>query len=172
MLDSSISRSSTGLCRCPGESAESLGSGKDAPVVIVVDNDIDNLILLTYVLERFNCLLFCETDGEAAIALINRLKPSLIVLGIRLPRLSGLRLIRALRLNESTRNIPVIAVTALVTLQLKREILQSGGCHYISKPYMLEDMARLVASYLLPILDTTGSAESNWLASPKAFEGS
>jgi CheY-like chemotaxis protein len=122
---------------------------KDLPVVVAVDDDIDNLALISYVLEEFPCLLFCETDGQSALDLSLQLQPDLILLDIRLPRLNGIDMVKALRLHKDTSEIPVIAVTALADIQNRQEILQAGFNQYISKPYLLEDITTLIRRYLV-----------------------
>lgn len=123
---------------------------RQRPLVILVDDDIDNLKLISYVLEEFNCLLICEADGAAALKLIRKLQPALVVLDIRLPGLSGLEMVHGLKLRRTTCAIPVIAVTALASIKDKRKILQAGCNQYISKPYLLDDMRRLISQYLHP----------------------
>ena len=123
-----------------------------APTVLVIDDDIDNLMLVSYVLEQFDCLFVCETEGQEALERVWELKPDLIILDIRLPGLSGLDIVRALRRHSATNTIPVIAVTALANLSDQEQILQAGCSHYISKPYLLEDMRTLLSRYLTPVV--------------------
>jgi two-component system cell cycle response regulator DivK len=123
---------------------------RQTPVVLVVDDDADSLILISYVLEQFKCALFCETDGQSALALAHQLKPDLIVLDILLPGLSGLEVVQALRKDRSTRSIPVIAVTAMASSWDQEKALRAGCSQYLSKPYLIEDMQRLLSCYLMP----------------------
>lgn len=120
------------------------------PTVLVIDDDIDNLMLVSYVLEQFDCLFVCETDGQEALARVEELKPDLIILDIRLPNLSGLDIVRTLRRHSITRNTPVIAVTALASPRDRERILQAGCSQYVSKPYLLENMKTLLSRYLTP----------------------
>lgn len=125
-----------------------IGNRHSLPVVVVADDDVDNLILMSYVLEQFPCLLFCETDGYAALKTALKLQPDLMLLDIRLPRMSGLEIVRALREHEKTAFIPAIAITALASFQDKIEILRSGFSHVVTKPYLLEDIENTVSLYL------------------------
>lgn len=121
-----------------------------SPLVLVVDDDVDNLFIVSYVLEQFDCLLVCETNGQLALDIARRLKPDLMVLDIRLPGMNGLDVVRTLRHHKETRSIPVIAVTALVSARYKQEVMQAGCDRYIGKPYSLEDMKQLMLRYLMP----------------------
>lgn len=129
------------------------------PVVLVVDDDVDSITLISYVLESFNCALFCETNGIAALNLIRRLNPDLIMLDIRLPGLSGIEILQALRSHELTRTIPVVIVSALGKGHYQQKAMQAGGNQYISKPYLLTDIQRTVSLYLAPHEDTLPKSE-------------
>jgi CheY-like chemotaxis protein len=124
------------------------GHSRHAPMVLVVDDDIDNLVLTCHVLEKFACMPICETDGKAALKTIKMYSPDLIVLDILLPNLSGLDIIRSLKSNEATCAIPIIAVTALTSHKNREAVLCAGCKHYITKPYLLEDLEQLVHSCL------------------------
>lgn len=120
------------------------------PIVLVVDDDVDNLRIVSYLLEQLDCLLICETHGQLALNIARKLKPDLMVLDIRLPDMSGVEVVRALRHYGETQSIPVIAVTALVSTRLRQEVMQAGCDRYISKPYILEEMKNLILPYLKP----------------------
>ncbi|MDB9528658.1 response regulator [Oscillatoria sp. CS-180] len=133
-----------------GESSGSRAATADAdlPVVVVADDDVDNLVLLSYILEPFPCSLFCETDGKVALERALNLKPDLMMLDVRLPGISGLDIVRTLRADEATALIPIIAVTAMASLSDKLSIFQSGFNQYVSKPYLLRDIEKLIGLYL------------------------
>ena len=118
------------------------------PTVLAVDDDQDSLILLSYIIEDFPCLFFCETDGQAALELILASKPNLVLLDVRLPRLSGFDIIRTLKSSADTAAIPVIAVTALAGKQQRQKLLEAGFNYYICKPYSLTDLQAVVKRYL------------------------
>ncbi|MGF1570590.1 MAG: response regulator [Nodosilinea sp.] len=116
--------------------------------MLVVDDDADNLVLVNYVLEQFDCLLYCETEGKAALNLIWKLQPDLIVLDIRLPGMSGLEITQIVRRHPATSAIPIIAVTALATSRDQAEIILAGCNHYLPKPYLIDDIRRLIGRYI------------------------
>lgn len=118
------------------------------PVVLVVDDDEDNLRLMTFVLEIFNCTLITAKDGETALALAKNYRPDLILLDIILPDLSGVEIVQKLRHNQQTRQIPVIALTALATPEDKEKILSAGCNEYMKKPYMVDELEMLLNRYL------------------------
>ncbi|MGF1459544.1 MAG: two-component system response regulator [Leptolyngbyaceae cyanobacterium] len=118
------------------------------PTVVNVDDDSDSLLLVSYVLEAFSCSSLCETEGESALKLISRLIPDLILVDIRLPKLSGLDIIRTLKANQPTSKIPAIAITAVPGAEYRREIFRAGFDHYLCKPYHLDDLYAAIGCYL------------------------
>ncbi|GAC1470375.1 MAG: hypothetical protein NVS2B14_16230 [Chamaesiphon sp.] len=118
------------------------------PVILAVDDDEDNLLLMTYILEPLNCSVITETDGQTALEKARTQQPDLILLDIMLFPLDGIQIVSQLKQDPTTRDIPVIAVTALARAEDKERILQAGCNAYISKPYMLEDVVALIHRYL------------------------
>jgi CheY-like chemotaxis protein len=114
------------------------------PVILAVDDDEDNLLLLSYVLEPLNCSIITAVDGHTAFEKARTEQPSLILLDIMLPDLDGLQIVRQLREDPKTRMIPVIAVTALARPEDRDRILTAGCNDYISKPYLLEDLEAVI----------------------------
>ena len=119
------------------------------PTIIAVDDDEDSLVLLSYIIEDLPCLFFCETDGKAALEMILSLKPSLILLDVWLPSLSGFDIVRRLKNSIDTALIPVIAITALAGRHQQEKLLAAGFDYYICKPYSLVDLQAVVKRYLL-----------------------
>ncbi|PSP01052.1 MAG: response regulator [Cyanobacteria bacterium QS_7_48_42] len=120
----------------------------DKPLVLLVDSDEDNLLLLAWVLQKFNCALIAAAQGKAAISVAQIHQPNLILLEILLPDLDGLEVITQLRQIPETKQITIIAVTALAKAEDKQKVLSAGGDDYISKPYMLEELETLIEHYL------------------------
>nr|WP_026147908.1 response regulator [Robiginitomaculum antarcticum] len=102
-------------------------------VLIVEDNELN--------LKLFNDLLHshgyetCQTrEGLKAIELAKTYKPDLILMDIQLPGVSGLEVTKWIKNDKTTKDIPVIAVTAFAMKGDEKRI-RDGGCQgYISKP--------------------------------------
>ncbi len=109
-------------------------------LILAVDDDADNLLLLTQTLARDDRSLLAAPNGETALTLAQTKRPNLILLDIRLPDLSGFDVLHHLRRNAATAEIPVIAVTALAQTDDRQKLLQAGCSDCISKPYLLEDL--------------------------------
>jgi CheY-like chemotaxis protein len=134
----------------PSTSGGTVGdsANRKLPTVLLVDDDPDSLMLLSFILESFSCTVVCESSGEAALERLHRDHFDLVMLDIQLPGLSGLEIVRLLRANPINAALPVVAVTALARTQDRAEILQAGCDGYISKPYLVQDVEALIANYI------------------------
>lgn len=121
-----------------------IAGSSQKPLVLVVDDDEDNLLLLEYCLELFNCRFVGNSDGNNLVAIAQALQPDLILLDIVLPQQSGIELMYQLRDNSQTRSIPVVAVTALARLEDRLRLLAEGFDDYLSKPFLLDDLQSTV----------------------------
>jgi len=85
-----------------------------AKILIVEDNPA-NLKLGVFLLQSAGHAVLTATDAETGLTLAQDKQPHLILMDIQLPGMDGLEAIALLKLNEATRNIPVIALTALAS---------------------------------------------------------
>ncbi|HAA28804.1 MAG TPA: response regulator [Cyanobacteria bacterium UBA8553] len=132
------------------ELSESSGSSIAAkqPLVLVVDDNEDNLLLLTFLLEQLGCELLTAKDGKTALDLAKSYEPTLILLDMMLPDLDGMEVCSRLRQNPLTTNIPVIAVTAMARPEDRERILKAGCNEYVIKPYAVDELEMLLHRYL------------------------
>jgi two-component system, cell cycle response regulator DivK len=130
----------------------STSSGKplitEQPLVLVVDDNEDNLTLLAFLIEQLNCGLLTAINGQSALDLAQKFQPALILLDMMLPDLDGMEVVSRLRKNPLTREIPVIAVTALARPEDRERILSAGCNDFVSKPYFIEEMETLLYRYV------------------------
>lgn len=117
------------------------------PLILAVEDNEDNLQLMSYALEALGCRLICQNDSSTTSLVALEYQPDLILLDILLPSLSGLDVVRQLKQEPLTCNIPAIAVTALASREDRQRILNAGFDDYISKPYMIEDLEGMVCRY-------------------------
>lgn len=120
------------------------------PRILAVDDDEDNLLLLTEVLKPLNCSFITAKAGHVALRLAQEHQPALILLDVMLPDLSGIEVVEQLKQHPLTMTIPVIAVTALARPQDRDRLFLAGCNDYISKPYMLEDLEALIRRHFPP----------------------
>lgn len=103
--------------------------------VLVVDDEKDITALVAYHLEREGFRVLQAHDGLQALELVKRERPSLLVLDLMLPHLSGLDLCRRLRKEPDTARLPILMLTAKAEETDKVLGLELGGDDYLTKPF-------------------------------------
>jgi two-component system cell cycle response regulator DivK len=115
-------------------------------VLVVEDNEL-NLKLFTDLLEANDFEVLQDRDGQKTIDTCKKESPSLIVMDIQLPNISGMDLIERLKIDEGLKKIPIIAVTAFAMNEDRQNILNSGAEEYISKPISIMNFIETVKKY-------------------------
>lgn len=118
------------------------------PLVLVVDDNEDNLQLLTQLLELMECSFITATDGVTTISMANKHPPDLILLDMMLPDISGIEVSCKLKQDPQTKNIPIVAVTAMARVEDKQRFLVAGCVECVTKPYNVEDVEAIVRKYI------------------------
>ncbi len=125
-------------------------SQREQAWILAVDDDEDNLLLLTYVLQHLGYQVLTTTNSDDVLPLAISKQPQLILLDIILPKTDGFELLRLLKQNHQTCQITVIATTGLAFPEDRKRLLMAGFDDYISKPYLISDLEVLIAQYLQP----------------------
>jgi two-component system, cell cycle response regulator DivK len=132
----------------------SLNSGQPAvdkrPLVLAVDDNHDNLELLTQILDLFGCDCVEACDGYTALSAAADRTPDLIVLDICLPDIDGIELVKRIRQNPKLIHIPIVAVTALAKTEDRDRILEAGCIAYLSKPFNIKDLETIIRHHISP----------------------
>jgi len=118
-------------------------------VLIVEDNPL-NMRLIEMILKSKNYTLLKATDGEEALDIATREHPDLVLMDIRLPKVSGLEVTRRLKKDPGFSHIPIIALTAHAMKGDEEKAIEAGCDSYVSKPINTRQLPRLVADMLLP----------------------
>lgn len=104
------------------------------PVVLVVDDTPDNLALMAELLrDRYSIKV--AASGERALKIAQtHPPPDLVLLDIMMPGMDGYEVCRQLKVNDATRDIPVIFLTARTDIEDERTGFALGAVDYITKP--------------------------------------
>jgi two-component system cell cycle response regulator DivK len=116
-------------------------------ILIVEDNPV-SLTLLKQLLKAHGYEVLGTPEGLQALDLAREEQPDLILMDIRLPDISGLEVTRLLKRDDSTKAIPIVAVTALASPDYERRGSESGCDAYIPKPITLGNLLRTVEAFL------------------------
>ncbi|MBN2513534.1 MAG: response regulator [Sedimentisphaerales bacterium] len=104
------------------------------PVVLVVDDNLQNLELIMAYLEDVDCQTVSASSGMEALEIISTQIPDLVLLDVMMPKISGFEVCRRIKNDPETAHIPVIMVTALNELADIEKAINSGTDDFLSKP--------------------------------------
>jgi diguanylate cyclase (GGDEF)-like protein len=116
--------------------------------ILIVDDQPVNLRLLSNLLESRGYEVRAVTSGKMALTVVQRAHPDLILLDICMPEMDGFAVCQALKADPSTRDIPVIFVSALNEVLDKVRAFEIGGVDYITKPFHLAEVMARVETHL------------------------
>lgn len=116
--------------------------------ILVVDDVPDNLRLLTNLLSNRGYKVRPTTSGAHALSTSRKEVPDLILLDVLMPDMDGYEVCREFKGQESTKNIPVIFLSALNELEDKIKGFEAGGVDYITKPFYEREVMQRVETHL------------------------
>jgi PAS domain S-box-containing protein len=116
--------------------------------IMVVDDNPIILKLLQKVLEHQGYTVRTADSGAEALKSIASLLPDLILLDIKMPEMDGFEVCRRLKATETTREIPIIYLSAMDETEHKIEGFKAGGVDYITKPFQSEEVLSRVKIHL------------------------
>jgi CheY-like chemotaxis protein len=119
-----------------------------AALVLVVDDMVDNVTLLSLDLQIHGYRVVTASDGEEAVRVAILAKPDIILMDIAMPHMDGLDATRKLRENEELRTVPVIAITAYNTSGFQRAAHDAGFDGYLTKPLDFDRLHSLIKNFL------------------------
>ncbi|MBV9756393.1 MAG: phosphate regulon transcriptional regulator PhoB [Alphaproteobacteria bacterium] len=115
-------------------------SGLSKPLVLVVEDEAPLATMLRYNLEKQGFRVEEAGDGEEALTRIEEVKPDLVLLDWMLPVMSGIEVCRQIRRRSTTRDLPVIMVTARTEEQDAVRGLNTGADDYVTKPFSMDGL--------------------------------
>jgi len=121
----------------------------NAKKILIVDDEKLVVQALTQKLQEAGFSTDAAYDGEEALSKVNQAKPDLILLDIIMPKLDGISMLKRLKADEKTKDIPVIILTNLYSDKKVVEALESGGTDYLIKvDYTLPEIVEQIRKKL------------------------
>ena len=117
-------------------------------VILIVDDNPDNLELLFFFLSDSDFIVEVANNGKSALQMVEESQPDLILLDVMMPGIDGFELCRRLKSNESSKDIPVIFMTALSETEDKVKGFSVGAVDYITKPVQEEVLKARITTHL------------------------
>jgi DNA-binding response OmpR family regulator len=130
------------------------------PKILVADDIKQNVKLLRVILVSAEYDVVEAYDGEEALSKAGTEKPDLILLDIMMPKMTGYEVCQKLRMNDATKDIPVVMITALHEKEDKIKGIEAGANDFISKPFVKAELLARVKSLLRMRPETAGKEET------------
>ncbi|MGC9502283.1 diguanylate cyclase [Baaleninema sp.] len=121
---------------------------KENDIVLVVDDDSTNIKVIIDALKQEGFTIISARNGEMGIKRAMFSKPDLILLDVMMPDMNGFETCYRLKSEPSTRNIPILFMTALNDEDSKVKGFNSGGVDYITKPVGHRELLARVKTHL------------------------
>ncbi len=118
------------------------------PRILVIEDNEQNIHLLTILLERNGFEVIQARSGREGIELASRVKPTLILLDIQLPIMDGYAVARELKHDPTLADVPIMAVTSSIMAGDREQILNAGCTGYVEKPINPETFVAEIEKYL------------------------
>lgn len=116
--------------------------------VLIVDDNPNNLRVLSGMLEQAGYRVRPALNGEMALRSIGVILPDIVLLDIRMPEMDGYEVCRRLKADAATRDIPVVFISALQEAEDKVNAFRAGGVDYVVKPFQIEEVLARVRMHL------------------------
>ncbi len=116
--------------------------------VMIVDDNPSNINVLKDTLEPLRLNISMALNGKSAVDITPQVQPDLILLDIMMPEMNGFEVCRHLKADPSTKNIPIIFVTAKNMPEDIEKGFALGGSDYVLKPFCLTEIQARVKSQL------------------------
>jgi two-component system cell cycle sensor histidine kinase/response regulator CckA len=117
--------------------------------ILIVDDQPLNLRILSSLLTEEDYQVQTAQDGESALQMAHKSPPNLILLDVRLPDMDGYEVCKRLKEDESTRDIPIIFISAIGETHDKVLAFKAGGVDFMTKPLHIEEVLARVETHLV-----------------------
>lgn len=121
---------------------------KAQPIILVADDEESILKFFHRVLKKERYTVLTTKEGKEVAKLVNRKRPNLAILDLRIPDLNGIEILRQIK--KIDRNIEVIMITAYGTRESARMAMRLGAFDYVTKPFDLNYVKALIRGVLSP----------------------
>ena len=119
------------------------------PKILLVEDNEMNRDMLSRRLQRKGYSVVTAEDGEKGLLLARSEAPDLVLMDISLPAMDGWEVTRLLKANQSTRHIPIIALTAHAMVSDREKAIDAGCDDYDTKPVDFGRLSEKIENLLL-----------------------
>jgi CheY-like chemotaxis protein len=127
-----------------------LANGSRAPLILLAEDNPASAEVTQEILSLLGYRVIVANDGISSVKLAHEHLPDLILMDWHMPGMDGLSATRELKLSESTREIPVVSLTAFAMEQDLEACLSAGAIDHITKPVDFDALPEKLIRYLGP----------------------
>ena len=126
---------------------------------MVVDDDQDTVAILAHHLQREGFVPITANSGAQCLKLVHENEVDVILLDLMMPEMDGFQVVKALRENPETAEIPIIMITARDDMDARAEGMRLGVSDFLAKPVFRRQLASRVRAQL-EVVETSRSASA------------
>jgi two-component system alkaline phosphatase synthesis response regulator PhoP len=116
--------------------------------ILIAEDERDIRDLIQFTLMFAGHKITAAANGAEALELAPKVKPDLIMMDVRMPRMTGYEACREMKKIDSIKNVPVIFLSAKGQDEEKQTGIEAGAVAYILKPFAPDDLTRQIADIL------------------------
>ena len=116
--------------------------------ILVIEDESDNLKLLSMALKSAGYIVFGATNGEEGLEIFKEEKPDLVILDVVMPVMDGWEVLRRIKSGLRSRRVPVIMLTAKNADHDKFKGYDFGADFYVTKPYNIKKLLPVIRDML------------------------
>lgn len=125
-----------------------VGIQNTSPRLLIVDDDRTHRSMLTALLQTIGLQMLEASDGHQGLALATAHSPALILLDLNMPDMDGFDLMRQLQMQQQTRSLPIIVISASAFEADHQRSLQAGAIGFLPKPLKVDDLLNMMQTVL------------------------
>ncbi len=122
--------------------------------VLVVDDEVDNLEVVSETLEYYGVRVWIAENGRQALARLAEATPNLIITDLSMPIMDGWKLLSSIKTNPALKTIPLLALSAHAMVGDKERALSAGFDGYMTKPLNIVTLLDDIRAAAQEIIDT------------------
>jgi CheY-like chemotaxis protein len=116
--------------------------------ILIVDDNPANIPHVVDYLEFHGFVTHVAVDGREGVAKARQLRPDVTLMDVQMPGISGVDAMRLLADDPETKDLKIIALTALATPEDRLTCLEAGASEYLAKPFKLKELVAMIRGLL------------------------